>query len=136
MSVRRNPLQFVTALMAVLTVVFGAAMLLDPRTIDGAPAWLKPAKFAVSTAIYSATLAWVLTHLPGWPRLRRVAAVTTATVFVVEVALIAVQAGRGTYSHFNSSRTSSSDECSRSTRTRPASAAVEASGASAGWTTP
>jgi hypothetical protein len=103
MSARRNPLQFVTALMAVLAVVFGAAMLVDPRTIDGAPAWLKPAKFAVSTAIYSATLAWVLTHLPGWPRLRRVAAVTTATVFVVEVALIALQAGRGTYSHFNAS---------------------------------
>jgi hypothetical protein len=103
MSARRNPLQFVTALMAVLAVGFGAALLVDPRTIDGAPAWLKPAKFAVSTAIYSATLAWVLTHLPGWPRLRRVAAVTTAAVFVIEVALIALQAGRGTYSHFNAS---------------------------------
>jgi hypothetical protein len=100
---RRDPLLAVTALMAVLTAVFGAAMLLDPRTIDGAPAWLKPAKFAVSTGIYSATLVWVLRHLPDWPRLRRTAAATTAGVFVVEVALIAFQAARGSTSHFNTS---------------------------------
>ena len=33
----------------------------DPRTITGAPAWLKPAKFAASIAIYSLTLAWLFT---------------------------------------------------------------------------
>ena len=37
---------------------------LDPRTIAGAPAWLKPAKFAASIAIYALTLAWVFTYLP------------------------------------------------------------------------
>jgi hypothetical protein len=98
---RRDPLLLATGLMAGLTLVFAAAMLLDPRTIDGAPAWLKPAKFAVSTAIYSATLAWVLRHLPDWPRLARRVAMTTAAVFVIEVALIALQAARGTSSHFN-----------------------------------
>ena len=36
----------------------------DPRTITGAPAWLKPAKFAISTAIYTLTLAWIFTLPP------------------------------------------------------------------------
>lgn len=101
MPQRRNPLMLTAALMGGLTLVFGAAMLLDPRTIDGAPAWLKPAKFAASTAVYSATLAWVLTHLSDWPRLSRRVAMTTAVVFAIEVALIALQAARGTSSHFN-----------------------------------
>jgi hypothetical protein len=93
----------VSLLMAGLTVVFGIAMLVDPRTIEGVPAWLKPAKFAVSTAIYGATLAWMLGALADWPRLRRRAVWTTSVVFVGEVALIAVQAWRGTPSHFNTS---------------------------------
>lgn len=103
MSRRRDPLLLTAGLMAGLTVVFGLAMLFDPRTIDGAPAWLKPAKFAVSTGLYSATLAWVLRHLTEWPRLARRAAAITAGVFVIEVALIALQAARGTSSHFNTS---------------------------------
>jgi hypothetical protein len=78
-----------------------AGLLLDPRTITGAPAWLKPAKFAASTVIYAATLAWVFTYLPEWPRTRRVVGWTTATVFALEVGIIDFQAWRGTTSHFN-----------------------------------
>src|SRR5262245_37610338 len=74
---------------------------LDPHVITGAPAWLKPAKFAASTAIYCFTLAWVFLSLPEWPRLRRVVGWTTAVVMVGEVALIDLQAWRGTTSHFN-----------------------------------
>ena len=84
--------------------LFGAslvALLLDPRVITGAPAWLKPAKFAISTAIYALTLAWIFLYLPGRLRLRRFAGWATATIFVLEVALIDVQAWRGTTSHFN-----------------------------------
>lgn len=103
MRAGRDPLILVTGLMVVMAVVFGAALLLDSRTIEGAPAWLKPLKFAVSTGLYSATLAWILGYLPTWPRLARVAGTTTAAVFVVEVALIARQAARGTLSHFNTS---------------------------------
>ena len=103
MAILRRPLEFVTWLMAALGVVFAVLMLVDPRVIEGAPAWLKPLKFAVSTAIYSATLAWVLRFLPDWPRLARRAGAVTAWVFVVEVVLIVVQAARGTTSHFNTS---------------------------------
>lgn len=78
-----------------------AGIWLDPRLIQGVPAWLKPAKFAASTAIYSFTLAWIFTSLPDWPRMRRVVGRTTAAVFVIEVAIVSVQAFRGVASHFN-----------------------------------
>src|SRR5207249_11719161 len=35
-------------------------LVVDPRVITGVPAWLKPAKFAVSIGIYSFTLVWLL----------------------------------------------------------------------------
>jgi hypothetical protein len=76
-------------------------LLVDPRMITGAPAWLKPAKFAVSTAIYMLTLAWIFTRLPEWPRTRTVVGWTTAVILVLEVAIIDTQAWRGTTSHFN-----------------------------------
>ena len=87
-----------------MIVVAGASLvgvLVDPRVITGAPAWLKPFKFAVSTAVYSLTLAWIFTYLSDRPRVRRVVGWVTAIVFVLEVAIIDLQAWRGTTSHFN-----------------------------------
>lgn len=74
---------------------------LDERAIGGVPAWLKPAKFAASTGIYSLTLPWVLAVLTDWPRLRRLTSRLTAGVMVLEVGIICIQAWRGTASHFN-----------------------------------
>jgi hypothetical protein len=99
------PLTAVAAAMLVMLVVSVVGLFVDPRVITGAPAWLKPAKFAISTAIYSLTLAWVFRSLPAWPRMRAIVGWTTAIVFVVEVAIIDVQAWRGTTSHFNVSTT-------------------------------
>ena len=95
------PLAAVGALMLVAAGASLVGMLVDPRIITGAPAWMKPFKFAVSTAIYSLTLAWIFGYLSDWPRVRRVVGWTTAIVFVLEVALIDTQAWRGTTSHFN-----------------------------------
>jgi hypothetical protein len=95
------PLTAVGALMLVVAGLSLVGLLVDPRVITGAPAWLKPFKFAVSTALYSLTLAWIFGWLPGWPRVRRVVGWTTAIVFVLEVAIIDAQAWRGTTSHFN-----------------------------------
>lgn len=78
-----------------------AGLWLDPRTITGAPAWLKPAKFAASIAIYTFTLAWIFRYLPDWTRTRRAVSRITATVMLLELAIIDVQAWRGTTSHFN-----------------------------------
>lgn len=88
-------------LMLVVLAAAAVGLWVDPRTITGAPAWLKPAKFAISTAIYSFTLAWIFSYLRGWPRMRRVVGRATVFVFALEVGLIALQAWRGTTSHFN-----------------------------------
>ena len=96
--------QPLTAVGLLMLAALGASALglwLDPRTIGGAPAWLKPAKFAASTAIYSLTLAWLFRYLGGWRTLRRIAGWSTAAIFVLEVAIIDLQAWRGTTSHFN-----------------------------------
>ena len=95
------PLTAVGLLMLAALVPFAAGIWLDPRIVGGAPAWLKPAKFAASIAIYSLTLAWLFRYLGAWRRTKRVAGWTTAVVFVVEMAAIAMQAWRGTTSHFN-----------------------------------
>ena len=98
-----KPLTGVGLLMLGALAASLAGLVLDPRTITGAPAWLKPSKFAISTAIYSFTLAWVFSYLASWPRVRRIVGWTTASVFVLEVAIIDAQAWRGTTSHFNAS---------------------------------
>lgn len=95
------PLTAAGLLMLVALPITLAALVLDPRTIGGAPAWLKPAKFAASTAVYCLTLAWAFTALPSWPRVRRAVSWTTAVVLAGEVAIIAAQASRGVASHFN-----------------------------------
>jgi hypothetical protein len=99
---RTSPELITTA--ALMMVVLAGAMVglaIDARIITGAAAWLKPAKFAVSIAIYTVTLAGVLTLLPEWPRMRRVIGWTTALTMVLEITIIATQAWRGTTSHFN-----------------------------------
>lgn len=95
------PLTATGVLMLIALVANSVGLWLDPRVIGGAPAWLKPAKFAVSTAVYALTLAWVFWHLPAWPRVRRVVGWTSAVVLVLEVGIIDLQAWRGTTSHFN-----------------------------------
>jgi hypothetical protein len=86
-----------------LVVLAGAiiGLAVDPRTITGAPAWLKPAKFAASIAIYTLTLAWIFSLVPEWTRTRRIVGWTTAVTLVLEIVLIGMQAFRGTTSHFN-----------------------------------
>ena len=89
------------ALMGVVLAGALAGLAIDSRVITGAPAWLKPAKFAVSIAIYTVTLAWIFTRFPEWPRMRRIIGWITALTMVLEMTIIATQAWRGTTSHFN-----------------------------------
>jgi hypothetical protein len=96
-----KPLTAVGLLMLVILVPSVVGIWADSRVITGAPAWLKPSKFAISTAIYSLTLAWVFTYLPGRKRLCAITGWITAVVLVLEVAVIDIQAARGTTSHFN-----------------------------------
>jgi hypothetical protein len=86
-----------------LPVLAGAliGLQVDDRLVLGAPVWLKPAKFALSIAIYTLSLAWVMTYLPDWTRTRRVVGWITAVTLVLEIGIIGTQAARGTTSHFN-----------------------------------
>ncbi len=95
------PLAVTGLLMIGVLVVALIGLAVDPRLVNGAPAWLKPAKFAVSITIYTWTLAWIFTLIPEWTRTRRVVGRTSAAVFVVEMVIIVLQAARGVGSHFN-----------------------------------
>jgi hypothetical protein len=95
------PLTFTGLLMLPALAISIAGLLIDSRIITDALAWLKPAKFAVSIAIYVFTLAWAFTLIPEWLKTRRVVGWATAISMVVEFVLIALQAYRGTTSHFN-----------------------------------
>ncbi|HYZ84688.1 MAG TPA: hypothetical protein VE621_09810 [Bryobacteraceae bacterium] len=96
-----KPLTVVGLGMMVVLMFSLVGLLVDSRTITGVPAWLKPSKFAVSTALYSLTFAWIFTYLIDWPRLRAFVGWITALILVLEVAIIDLQAARGTTSHFN-----------------------------------
>lgn len=82
-----------------------AAMLIlapfDSRTVMGLNPWIKPIKFAASITIYVWTIAWLLPHLPGPAKMLRFISRGIAIAMVIEIACIALQAARGTTSHYN-----------------------------------
>jgi hypothetical protein len=96
-----RPLAILAALTGVLAVVLLPAMVLDDRQLLGVSVWLKPWKFAVSIAIYSLTVAWMVTLVRKGARLARGAATVAAVALGIEIALITAQAARGVPSHFN-----------------------------------
>jgi len=100
-----RPLLWLAAAMAGLAFVAFLGLLIDPRTVTGAPLWAKPLKFALSVGIYAVTLSWLIGLLPGtFARQRRLAwwAGTAAAVFLlVEMVIIAGAAAGGLTSHFN-----------------------------------
>jgi hypothetical protein len=87
--------------MILLFLVTLVGMFADHRTITGVPAWLKPAKFAISVSVYCFTFVWLLGFVQNRPRLVRLVANVTAVSFSVEMIVIVTQAARGTTSHFN-----------------------------------
>ena len=99
-----NESKALTALCIAMLAVFAlsaAGIVLDPRIITGVPAWLKPAKFAVSIAIYAGTLAWMFQYITISRRFVRWLGVITALMGTIEIIIIDLQAARGTTSHFN-----------------------------------
>lgn len=89
---------FVYGLLFAATIVLS---IVDSRLITGAPAWFKPMKFAISSALYSATLLWMLSYVEGRPRWVKIVGAITVLGFTVELVAIFFQAARGVRSHFN-----------------------------------
>ncbi len=87
--------------MVVTFILTTIGIFVDHRVVTGSPVWVKPAKFAISTAVYSFTLVWLMRFVQGRPRLVRVVTVVTTLAFVAEMMIIVLQAARGTTSHFN-----------------------------------
>jgi hypothetical protein len=95
-----RPLLVVAAVTAPFVVISLAGVLLDGRTLVGAPIWLKPLKFAVSIVIYAVTWAWLYAHLPR-NRFVRWSTTIIAAMLAIEYAIIVGQVVRGRQSHFN-----------------------------------
>lgn len=96
-----RPLTVVGAIMLVTLAGTLVGLIVDPRVITGAPAWLKPAKFAISIAIYCFTLLWLLTFVRGHARIVSLVSWVTAVALGIEMVLIGGAALSGTTSHFN-----------------------------------
>jgi glucan phosphoethanolaminetransferase (alkaline phosphatase superfamily) len=101
---RPGQLAVLTALSIALLVLIAAWAVVDARTLDGAPVWAKPAKFALSFAVLFGTLALVARRLsPEWRdgRTLRVTVAVMATAMIFEMAYMIVMAARHEASHFN-----------------------------------
>lgn len=85
------------ALAAVLAILAAT----DSATVLGINRWIKPGKFAISIVIFTWTIAWFLRYLPHRRRAVRAIGWGISICMLVEISLIAMQAARGTTSHFN-----------------------------------
>lgn len=96
-----RPLMAMAAASLGVLVICLVGLALDDRVLTGAPIWLKPTKFAISIAVYSVTLAWLLSLLRRWRRMGWVAGTIIAIMLGGELAIIVLQVVRGQMSHFN-----------------------------------
>ncbi|MCX6016647.1 MAG: hypothetical protein NT020_13825 [Chloroflexales bacterium] len=94
-------LMIVTLLHVGLIPVVALLFFLNPVVITGVDGWVKPLKFAISGAIYAASIAWIATLLPTTSRWYKLASGTIAVALVIETALITLQVVRATTSHYN-----------------------------------
>jgi hypothetical protein len=81
-------------------VVCIVGLVVDDRRVLGDLVWLKPLKFSISIALYTATFRWIRNRLPH-NRVTDAAAVISTLALVVEEALVGLQAARAVRSHFN-----------------------------------
>ena len=97
-----SPMLVLTAaVMALDLVVCVLGLLFDHTVITGAPVWVKPTKFAVSTGLYALSLVVIIRYTPIWKRTLRTIEFLIGLALMVEILLIDLQAARHTTSHFN-----------------------------------
>ncbi|MDS0135224.1 MULTISPECIES: hypothetical protein [unclassified Amycolatopsis] len=96
-----RPSALAAAALGVVALLCVAAMVLDQRTLGGAPIWAKPFKFAVSGALYFATWSWLVSLLPRFRRTANWLTNLLVVIFAAEYVLLVFQAARGRASHFN-----------------------------------
>jgi hypothetical protein len=104
-QLRASPaLWYTVVAMIIGTVVCIVLQQLDPRLINGANVWMKPAKFFFSLAVQFATVAWALQFFSTAERVSRVVRWSIAAMLAagwIEMAYIIIRASRAEASHFN-----------------------------------
>ncbi|WP_228538133.1 hypothetical protein [Nocardia sp. XZ_19_385] len=100
----RPLLSMVVAMTALVACSIGG-IVFDDRTLLGESVWVKPLKFGFAFALYGLTLAWLLALPHKGSRATWWLGTTFAVTGFADVGFIAVQAARGTYSHFNNLET-------------------------------
>ena len=94
--------QLTFAILSALGAAITAALLLvDDRTLLGAPLWMKPFKFFISAALMAITLSFIVPRITKMVRLVRISSLVIIGSLVVELVLITWAAANGTTSHFN-----------------------------------
>jgi hypothetical protein len=96
-----RPLTFVGVMMVCDLAACLVAIMFDSRQITGINAWVKPAKFGLSSAVTCFSLAWIAGYLEDWPKIRDWSSRLFAASIAIEIIVIDLQAARGTTSHFN-----------------------------------
>lgn len=100
---RERLLLGIAAVHALCFLVLVAAAQFDQIQILGISRWIKPAKFAISIALYTSTMAFLFAPLADGSRAIPVARWMIAMTMIAEFALILMQSFRGVPSHFNNS---------------------------------
>ena len=72
-----------------------------PIELTGVNGWVKPLKFALSSAVYAGSITWIATLLPATSVWYKRAGWTIAVSLLIETSLITLQVARGTISHYN-----------------------------------
>ncbi|MEC5152644.1 hypothetical protein RCH23_000004 [Cryobacterium sp. CAN_C3] len=96
-----RPLLWLAIAMGILTIVCIFGLVVDPRTMTGAPIWAKPLKFSLSIGLYTLTLAWLIGMLQRFKRMAWWAGTVAAAFLWVEIVIIVGAVIAGTTSHFN-----------------------------------
>ena len=96
-----RPLLWLAAAMALLAVIALVGSFVDGREVLGVNLWIKPLKFAISVAIYSVSLSWVIALLQKRARLGRIIGTVSVIGLIIEMVIIVGAAAAGLTSHFN-----------------------------------
>ena len=96
-----RPLLALAAAMVLLAAFSLVASFVDHREVTGVNVWLKPLKFAISTALYSVTFSWLVGQLRRLRRLAWIAGTVSAIGLAIELIIITAFAAIGDTSHFN-----------------------------------